>query len=125
MSTRAHLLVLFLSAWNIGFVLRLVRRGQLRAKYAILWLSIGVLLLPLAASPKLLDRFARIVGIAYGPAALFLAALSLLFLIVVHFSWELSRLEERTRWLAEELALLQSKVDDRLPDEGAPAVGER
>jgi len=39
------------------------------------------------------------------------------FLVIIHFSWELSRLEDRTRVLAEELALLRA--------EQAPEDGER
>jgi hypothetical protein len=107
MTTKAHLLVLVITFSNLVFILRLVRNGRLRAKYSILWLSVGGALVLLAASPPLLDRFAEAVGIDYGPAAFFLVAISFLFLIVVHFSWELSRLEERTRNLAEELALLR------------------
>lgn len=107
MTTKAHLFVLVVTFANLLFVLRLVRRGQLRAKYSFLWLTVGGVLILLAASPPLLDAFARAVGIDYGPAAFFLAGLCFLFLISVHFSWELSRLEERTRKLAEEFALLQ------------------
>ena len=33
-----------------------------------------------------------------------MAAVAFLFVLTVHFSWELSRLEERTRTLAEEVA---------------------
>jgi hypothetical protein len=60
-------------------------------------------------------------GISYGPATFFLGAITLLFLVVIHFSWELSRLEERTRVLAEELALLKAEPGtDANHDEPAP-----
>lgn len=122
MSARAHLLIVAVTIANLLFVLRLVRRGQLRAKYSILWLSVGGALIMLAASPPLLDGFARAVGIDYGPAAFFLAALCFLFLTAVHFSWELSRLEERTRKLAEEFALFRlaeewRRRSDQRPDQ--------
>jgi hypothetical protein len=32
--------------------------------------------------------------------------------VVVHYSWELSRLENRTRTLAEELALLRAQLEE-------------
>jgi hypothetical protein len=35
--------------------------------------------------------------------------------VAVHFSWELSRLEERTRTLAERLALLEQRLEERTP----------
>jgi len=104
-STKAHLAVLLMTLLSVGFILQLVRRRRLRAKYSILWLSIGVVLVGLAAWPSFLDNVSDWLGISYGPATFLLGAVTLLFLIVIHFSWELSRLEERTRSLAEELAL--------------------
>ena len=105
MSGRAHLLVLLMTVLNVAFILNLVRRRQLRAKYSILWLVVGIALVALAASPRLLDRVSIWLGISYGPATFFLGAIGMLFLVIIHFSWELSRLEDRTRRLAEELAL--------------------
>ena len=35
--------------------------------------------------------------------------------VLVHFSFELSRSEERTRVLAEEIALLRARMDDQDP----------
>ena len=107
MSGKAHFFVALVTLTSLTFILRLVRTKKLRAKYSMLWLSVGLALSILAVSPQLLDRFASLIGIAYPPAALFIVAITLLLLIVVHFSWELSRLEERTRTLAEELAILR------------------
>jgi hypothetical protein len=64
----------------------------------------------LAVFPDALDRTSLWIGIAYPPTTLFLVAITLLLLVAVHFSWELSRLEERTRVLAEELALLRAQT---------------
>lgn len=127
MSGRAHLLVLAVTLFNIGFVLRLIRRRQLRAKYAILWLSIGVGLVGVSASPALLDRLSVWLGISYGPTTFFLGAITLLFLVAVHFSWELSRLEERSRSLAEEVALLRAALDqpERPPKSTLAPIGNR
>lgn len=124
MSGRAHLLVLLLTVASLAFIIRLVRRGQLRAKYSLLWLSLGVVLALLAASPKLLDRVSVALGISYGPATFFLGAIALLFLLVIHFSWELSRLEERTRTLAEELALLRLQASTSAPGETGREAGQ-
>jgi hypothetical protein len=115
-STRGHIFVLLVTVSSLLFILRMVRRRQLRAKYSLLWLSAAVVLVPLAASPQLLDRVSIWLGVTYGPATFFLGAITLLFLVVIHFSWELSRLEERTRVLAEELAVLRA-AEPREPDE--------
>lgn len=110
MSDRAHLLVAVVTALTVFFILRLVRHRQMRAKYAMLWLAAGAVLVVLAIAPGLLVPISDMVGIAYAPATFLLVALAFLFLVVVHFSWEMSRLEDRTRKLAEEIALLRTEV---------------
>jgi hypothetical protein len=110
MTARAHIFVLLLAVFTIWFILRLVRRRQLRAKYAILWLTVGVGVLILAAVPNLLNPISSIAGIYYQPATLLLFASVFLLCLDLHFSWELSRLEDRTRTLAEKHALLQEEV---------------
>jgi hypothetical protein len=115
-TARAHVLVLAITLVALISIVRLVRRRQLRAKYSLLWLSIGSGLVVLAASPRVLDRVSRRLGIYYAPATFFLAAIAFLFLVIVHFSWELSRLEERLRVVAEELALLRASKAETAGD---------
>jgi hypothetical protein len=121
MSTRAHIAVAILAVGVFVFILRLVRRRQLRAKYSVLWLSVGVALAVLAAAPGLLTWVAHRLNVYYEPALLFVGGIGFLLVIALHFSWELSRLEERTRTLAEENALLRLEVERMQgPDGAAP-----
>ncbi len=120
MSGRAHVLLLLLTLVALGFVLQLLRSGRLRARFAFLWATVGFGLVVLAAFPDLLDWSARRVGIFYPPAVFLLAATAFLFLVAVQFSWEISRLEERTRILAEEVALLREQSADPPAKKAAP-----
>lgn len=124
MTGRAHLLLVLLTLGVVGFVLHLVRSGRLRAKYAMLWTTVGAGLIVLAAFPALLDRTALEVGILYPPAAFLMAAVAFLFVLSVHFSWELSRLEERTRTLAEEVALLRDEMGRQRPADAGDEPGD-
>ena len=117
MTWRAHVAVLVVAAAILVFILRLVRRGHLRAKYSMLWIFIGVEVAALAIFPGLLDRLSKVLGIAYPPATFLLFAVAFLVMLALHFSWELSRLEDRTRVLAEDLALLAEKVDQQRQSE--------
>jgi hypothetical protein len=103
-------------------IFRLVRARQLRSKYALLWATVGIVLLALAAFPGMLNTASDWLDISYSPTIFLLLAVSFLFLIVIHFSWELSRLENRTRTLAEEIALLkaQLEMDDRVDSTRSP-----
>jgi hypothetical protein len=118
-TTTAHVFVVIVTLLTVGFILWLVRRHRLKSKYSILWLGIALALLALAAFPNTLDRVSNAVGIYYPPATILFAAVAFLFLVVVHFSWELSRLEERSRVLAEEVALLRASIE-RLEDRLGP-----
>lgn len=108
MTGQSHVFAVFLTLVSLVSIVSMVRTRQLRVKYSMLWLTVGAAMAVLAASPSLLNSVSRLVGINYPPATLFLGTTVLLLLVAVHFSWELSRLEERTRVVAEELALLSA-----------------
>lgn len=111
MTPRAHVFVAVAAIGVLVFIVRLVRRHGLRTKYSLLWISVGVALATLAVFPDLLTVVSELLGIYYPPATLLLLAVGFLFLVVVHFSWEMSRSEERIRVLAEELALLRERAE--------------
>ena len=110
MSTRAHIMLAILVAMAIFVIIRLVRRRHLKAKYSLLWLTLGGFMVVIAAVPGLLDWTAARLGIYYKPTLLILLGLALLLLIVMHFSYELSRMENRVRTLAEESAILRHRL---------------
>lgn len=110
--TATHIGAIIVAAGSLVAMFELLRRRQLKEKYAVLWLAVGVGMFVLGAFPVLLNRVADLVGVKDPPNLLLFAAALLLLLVCVHLSWEASRLEERTRTLAEELALLRQKVED-------------
>jgi hypothetical protein len=111
----AHLFIALVAAAAIFFVLRLLRRRQLEGKYALLWMASLVPLLVLAAFPGVLTWLADKVGVYYPPTLFLLLAVTFLFVVVVQFSFELSRVNERTRALAEEIALLRAEREPDAP----------
>lgn len=90
----------------LAVIVELLRRRQLREKYALLWLLVGLAVTPLALRPRLLDRVAQTLGVVSGVSLVLFLAVVFLLLVCVHLSWEVSRLEEETRTLAEHIALL-------------------
>jgi hypothetical protein len=105
-STGAHLFALAATIPSLVLILTLVRRGSMRVKYAMLWVPVCIAMIVFAAVPGLLDSLAGTVGVAYPPTVLFVLALGLLIFVSVHLSWELSRLDERVRRLAEHVAIM-------------------
>jgi hypothetical protein len=115
-----------LVAMAILVIIRLVRRRHLKAKYSLLWLTLGGFMVVIAAVPGLLDWTAARLGIYYQPTLLILLGLALLLLIVMHFSYELSRMENRVRTLAEESAILRHRLSvlERLTGTTAEQVAD-
>jgi hypothetical protein len=126
MSTRAHIMLAILVAMAILVIIRLVRRRHLKAKYSLLWLTLGGFMVVIAAVPGLLDWTAARLGIYYQPTLLLLLGLALLLLIVMHFSYELSRMENRVRTLAEESAILRHRLSvlERLAEASAEKIAD-
>ena len=111
MTGTAHIVFAVLALLALALIVRLVRLQALKAKYSVLWLTVGALLAVAAAVPGVLDWVADQVGVAYQPALFLLLGFGFLLLLAMHFSYELSRLETRVRTLAEQLALLRHELD--------------
>jgi hypothetical protein len=96
----------------------LLRRGKLRERHTFWWLIAGTLSLVVAIFPFILDGLAALLGIDVPVNLLFFVAIVVLFLVCIQQSTELTRSEERTRTLAERVALLDERlreVEDRAP----------
>ena len=110
----------------IGGVLTLVvlfemlRRQRLREKYAVIWILVVAVTVLLAIFPGTLTAAANALGVQVPANLLFFGAIMLLLVISIQLSYEIGRLEERTRTLAEEVALLrlqQERYDDAVRDD--------
>lgn len=95
-----------------ALVMGLVWRRKITERFALLWIAISIMLL-LASSLgfKYLFKIAELFGIPYPPSALFLLAIFGLTLLVIElFSW-VSKLNERSRVLAQQVAILRDSLD--------------
>lgn len=95
-------------------ILDLLRRKKIREKYAALWLIVGAATLILGIFPELLAVAADLTGVSVPSNLLF--ALGILFVlgVLLHLSFEISALEDETRTLAEEVAILRAQVESLL-----------
>jgi len=94
-------------------IVELLRRRQLREKYAVLWMAVGLLVVVFGFFPDLVNSLARAVGVVSGASLVLFLGVVFLLLVDIHLSWEASRLEEKTRILAEEVALIRAQLAER------------
>jgi hypothetical protein len=93
------------------YILFLVRNKKIKEEYSLLWLSSSVVFIIFSIWRDGLELFARLMGIAYPPAALFLILLLAIFLILIEFSVNISKLTEKNKVLAQELALMKHELE--------------
>ena len=113
--TRVHLTALVACVVTVSVIVELLRRRQLRDKYAVVWLMVCVPTVVFAITPGLFNRLAHSVGVINPPDLLTVLAALFLLMVCVYLSWEVGRLEDKTRLLAEEVALLRRELDDAVP----------
>jgi hypothetical protein len=100
------------SVITLVVLFEMLRRHQLREKYAIFWVVVALAAIVVAIFPHVLFWAARVTGVEVPTNLLFFVASFVLLVVSVQHSYELGRLEERTRRLAEELALLRMENED-------------
>jgi hypothetical protein len=100
------------------FIVELVRRRRLREEYSWLWLLTGGAMIVLVVWFQLLLGITALVGAVTPITTLLLFAVLFLFAIVVHYSVIISKLTTQVKNLAQELALVSSRMGDSL--DGGP-----
>jgi hypothetical protein len=98
----------------------MLRRHRLREKYALIWGIVALGALTIAAFPGLLSWATTVLGLQVPANLLFFVASLVIMMLTLQHSSELGRLEERTRTLAEDVALLQVELERRPRVEEGP-----
>lgn len=96
---------------TLVLLFELLRRQRLREKHAVLWVVVALGTVVVALFPGLMTLAANAVGVQVPANLLFFLASMLLLLLSIQSSYEIGRLEDRTRTLAEEVALLRLQLD--------------
>ncbi len=108
--------IFFFSAlFSFGFlvvVLEFVRSKKLKEQYSLLWLLIGGIMIVLALWRELLNKVASLLGIYYAPSLLFMVGILFSFALILHYSVIISRLHTQNVRLAQEVGVLNKKVED-------------
>lgn len=91
-------------------VVEMLRRQRFRERHAFWWFLAAVLSLVVSIFPTTLEWAASVVGIEVPSNLAFFVSIVILFFVTVQHSSELTTLEEKTRVLAEHIALVEQKL---------------
>jgi hypothetical protein len=104
----------------------LVRRRYVRGRLALAWVVLGVLSVGFALFPQALGWAARTLNVQVPLNLVLFSGVLFLLVISMQLANEVGRLESRTRRLAEEVAILSSRLDrvlDANDRQAAPSQG--
>lgn len=109
---RIQVIAIAVSVIMMIVIFELIRSNRLREKYSLIWFAACIVMIIFSAWRDLLDETAKILGVAYAPALLFLVALFFGFVLLVHFSVVISDLADKIKILAQETAILKKDLKE-------------
>jgi hypothetical protein len=105
---------MFAMAVSIVFVLivlHLIRKKHLREQYSLWWLLFGLAMIVLSVGTSWLEWSARLFGVQYAPALLFLVGIIFCLILILHLTVVVSKLTERVVRLTQEAGLLRHELE--------------
>jgi hypothetical protein len=120
-----RIVLLLVGLMLLGITLELIRRRRLREEYAVLWVCTGLMFL---VAVVMADAVRSVTDWLHTSVAGMVALTGFLFLsaIVLHYSVVISRLSDREKTLAQDVALLRDELEKLRSHvrEGPPAPPE-
>ncbi len=114
---RIQILSVVVSIALLLFVARLIRKGRLREEYALLWLISAALLILFSFWREGLQFFADLLGVYYPPSLMFMGAIFVIVVFLVHLSVVISKLQYQQRILAQEIAMMRATLEKMTPQD--------
>ena len=96
--------------FTLVVVIEMLRRRRLRERHAIWWVIAGLLALMVGIFPSILDWAAALVGVDVPTNLVFFVSITVLFLVCIQTSAELTGIESQTRTLVEMSALQDLRI---------------
>lgn len=97
----------------LSLIIALIRARKLREEYSWLWLLVGAIIFLVVVWYDLLLFVSRLAGAMLPTTALFILAIVFLILTNLFFSVKISSLADQIKNLAQEIAILKAKKNDK------------
>jgi len=110
MTVASYVFGIVSAALILVVVVELLRRRHLRERHAIWWFIAGLLALVAGIFPQTLEWAAGLLGIEVPINLVFFVSIAILFLVCLQHSSELTKLESKTRTLAERVAIIELEL---------------
>ena len=110
---RVQVIAIIVSLIFLAYVLWKIKQGKLREEYAFIWILSNIALIGLSFWRNALEVFARMFGV-YAPLNLvFAGAIFAVLIYLLHLSLTVSKLQHQNKTLAQDIALLRQKTEQK------------
>lgn len=109
---RLQIIAVIVAIIFMFFIFRLIIKGKLREEYSFVWIACTAFLLLFSIWRNGLDVIAKLLGVYYAPALIFMAAIFAIIIFLVHLSLINSKQHEQIKILTQELALLKKQINE-------------
>ena len=121
MSLKIQIIVAVMVLFALLYIANLVRRETLDIKFALPWLTVGVIVLILDIFPGIMNYLVHLLGIELPVNMMFFFGFCFTLLLVFTLTVKVSRQSEQLKRLTQEIALLEDSMhkadrDRSLPD---------
>lgn len=124
MTTASYIFGIISALLILIVVVELLRRRHLRERHAIWWFVAGLLALIAGVFPATLEWAASVLGVEVPTNLVFFVSIAILFFVCLQHSSELTKLESKTRTLAERVALIELQLTQSEAAQGEAPQGE-
>jgi len=90
-----------------------IRRGNLKEKYAVLWLAVSVLSIFAVAIPQFVPFLAKTLGFTLPANFLFVVTVGTALLLTFLLSTDISKKQKQLEVLASEIAILKNQINNK------------
>lgn len=108
---KIQLIAIVVSVLFLLYIARLIINGKLREEYAIVWIICTLIIIAFSFWRNGLEIFAQMLGVFSAPNLIFAGAIFAIFCYLLHLSLVASKLHEKNKKLAQEMALMKNKID--------------
>lgn len=112
MSLRLQIILIGCMLAAMFFIIHMVHKKRMSFRYGLGWLMVVISLMFLAAFPRILASFSKLIGIASPMNTLFFLGFCFAILLIFSLSITVSKQADRIRKLSQELAILRKDSYD-------------
>lgn len=112
MSLKIQIIVAVVLVIALAAIINMVKKEVLDIRFALSWLTVGIIVLILDLFPPIMDWLVHLVGIELPVNMLFFFGFCFTLFLVFGLTMKVSRQSEQLKRLTQEVALLEKSLED-------------